>query len=1232
MLNTLKVGEDEIPKYLGRGSFPKFIEVPAVSPTRLHERYADPNVGFWACLAAKLRELAALLQSPIPGNQTYALMDYCQRQLGKVDAHLPGAMNGAYDFDVFKHPLMGMERRTVSDLAQCADYVQDKLFKTKKAEGRRKFKDFIMEDLLKGGGRLHKFANKPNSAIPIPSAMYVEGEYLSQPRDMLAHFRQKWANIWGDAPPDSIRPWADGQGNFKGGADWFPEFDDFIKSLKGYGRRARAVDHWSMGEWAGLPEPVLWPLYSLMLDVKELRTWPWQIFLILVALLGKPGGGDRGIGLTPMLARAFDRAISYDIKDWQAAIKPDYDSAGKGSSTFNAAMERSLKDEIAQAYGLEILHACLDIHNFFDTMDPDILAERAGMMGYPGAAFELAMQLNQAPRVLRLRDAYSEPVVPIRSTVQGCLHSMPLAKVYLQPAVAECLVGKEKLPVEAGVHVDDVTITSRSVKGDTLPHILEAVTTFERAIKKAKLTLSEKSTVVASDHDLTRRCVRMLRDDGIVMKVAKEEKVLGVDVAAAKYRTYTTRSNRAKRGLKRNRTVGYLAGRHRFARKLFKTGTMPQTTWGGEATGFSRTAVRNIRRMAGYASGINQTGRCLTTAIALAYGQYEDPAITIFRKQVATYCELFQRHVVEDKLLVKAWQQIQARLWKKGKPSWGGVRGIISATILTLWDNGWKPARADIWVDPEGHSWTLTREQDVADLLKYIRETTRMVLWRKASTHLHGKGMEDGLDWSTTTAYLGHLAKNHMSREHAMLETIMASGCWPEARRHECSLVPTSKCNRCGVENADMCHCLWQCKANEEISDPAVKSTQNLRRRAEEGCKEHPCFWLRGIVPAAWANVASPYPLEEEWEFDGAHRWDREIYWSDASGGVYSSYPTLRRCGVGIAYVDNDGEYVGGEFGVLPGKRHTAPRAELFAIYVIIRDHDDSGNVLIVSDSLINVDIFNLGPAAYNSQRANSDLWSRIWRRCSERKHRASVKWTKGHVDDEETYLRYQPDLRDMLGNEAADNLAKKGATMREAYVKDAANVKATRLLALRVQRRAVAILMSLPEVEIIERDKPPKLPRISTHAQLMTAEHDCILERSKWVCRLCNESTVDRPVAVQAFAKTRCIPLPEAVWLPSKIVQPVRLYGFGREYGIKIGHRYVHSSHRMGSFMGLFYCRTCGAIGDLKIEKLAKHCDVRTPAGKRNLTCIKGHLKPPSVRNREWPILRRDKSRVFIK
>ena len=131
-------------------------------------------------------------------------------------------------------------------------------------------------------------------------------------------------------------------------------------------------------------------------------------------------------------------------------------------------------------------------------------------------------------------------------------------------------------------------------------------------------------------------------------------------------------------------------------------------------------------------------------------------------------------------------------------------------------------------------------------------------------------------------------------------------------------------------------------------------------------------------------------------------------------------------------------------------------------------------------------------------------------------------------------------------------------------------------------------------------------------------------------------ESTVDKPRLVEEFAKTPCNPLPVEVWKPfnpetMEREQPIRLFGFGRQYNLKIGHRYVHTSHRMACLRGLFYCRTCGAIGDMKIDKLAYPCDVRTAAGKENLRCIRAHEKPPSLRKREWPNLRRDKGHIFL-
>ncbi len=95
------------------------------------------------------------------------------------------------------------------------------------------------------------------------------------------------------------------------------DFDTFLEGIRNYGNKAAGCDHWLMAEWAMMPRAVLGPLYHLLVEVRQAGTWPLQIIINLVALLGKPDGGTRGIGLTPMLVRAHDRGAGKLVGQWQ---------------------------------------------------------------------------------------------------------------------------------------------------------------------------------------------------------------------------------------------------------------------------------------------------------------------------------------------------------------------------------------------------------------------------------------------------------------------------------------------------------------------------------------------------------------------------------------------------------------------------------------------------------------------------------------------------------------------------------------------------------------------------------------------------------------------------------------------------------------------------------------------------------------------------------------------------
>jgi hypothetical protein len=154
-----------------------------------------------------------------------------------------------------------------------------------------------------------------------------------------------------------------------------------------------------------------------------------------------------------------------------------------------------------------------------------------------------------------------------------------------------------------------------------------------------------------------------------------------------------------------------------------------------------------------------------------------------------------------------------------------------------------------------------------------------------------------------------------------------------------------------------------------------------LLPRAIEEILQLPCLWLRGLVPAAMSTVNTPCPVEEDLVYVGcspAAAWPVGVYYTDGSGGKYSSVPQLRRCGVGVACVEDEPlRFSWGCHSPLPGDRQTVPRAELFAI-ILIAKNAAPGDVTVYSDSLLSVNLYNGGQAGC-LKSDNVDLWQDLW-------------------------------------------------------------------------------------------------------------------------------------------------------------------------------------------------------------------------------------------------------------
>ena len=95
-----------------------------------------------------------------------------------------------------------------------------------------------------------------------------------------------------------------------------------------------------------LPEPAHADIADLLNECERLGTWPWQPLCSLIVLLGKPGGGERPIGLLCMLLRLYARVRRPQTRSWSAKWAEHWDDAVRGSSSLRSALLQRLRIEM----------------------------------------------------------------------------------------------------------------------------------------------------------------------------------------------------------------------------------------------------------------------------------------------------------------------------------------------------------------------------------------------------------------------------------------------------------------------------------------------------------------------------------------------------------------------------------------------------------------------------------------------------------------------------------------------------------------------------------------------------------------------------------------------------------------------------------------------------------------------------------------------------------------------
>ena len=945
--------------------------------------------------------------------------------------------------------------------------------------------------------------------------------------------------------------------------------------------------------------------------------------------------GLRTIGLSPMLYALWNRAQEA-TRNWELANMAEYDTCKTGSSALFAAVIRNVEAEIAHWLDMYVGGIFNDFVKFFDSMNINILLEEAIRTEYPPVEMCMAIQQHMAPRTIQIHQFVSKPIQIWNSIIAGCKQSIPMTRVYFLRGMPEvnksgCRpklqdIDNKNIVEEVEAKIDEQVGKSRLYVDDCAQSATDPIESrfynklgnsfmkFNKLRIKLKLGLSNKGVICCSDYMVAKRLQKELRSNyGVEYQVARSCRDIGVSYTAGKSRPTTELIKKFDGAWSRNRKIAGLSKINRGARKLFSASGFSASVWGHPACGLSVSMMIQLERRAANSTGVRAEGRCRHMTLTACYGYRGHPKARIFRETFKIFFQVLQffQKAGDFPLLSRAWEKAKNAIGTSAD-----IRGHLSTVLYYLKVLGWQSLAVNVWVDNGGRRWTLDDDSTSPETL-IVAAIDRLndIDALEASNHYGGEGMQNGVDYTNTFAWLN--SKNIDYVDKCGLETILAAGICPNTRVCQWHNDVSPSCSRCGHFSDDLLHFCWTCPANADIEDVAILDTQDLIPTAKCKFGVETCLWTRGIIPAnlsleplKWECNKPKQDVSFQSTLASSHPWCGTMY-GDASGGKFSAYRDLRRVGCGLIMLSSDSNALMAAINFnLPGEVQTIPRGELYAIVIGVTLAPENSSIDFVTDNQGNYDKYNKG-RDFAVLTANGDLFRQIFIAIQLKNIRLTVRWMPSHRKDSDE-LPIGVSKRDVVGNNFADVEAGKAAVLHEVDLNASTNLLHYRYLAGRIQRRIVAILQSLPKRTNIE--KPLRIPfrPADLEALLPHSQHVLYFSGDYVCCARCRASYKKQSCHVRRWMISDCLNIGDNNDRPRPVPPDF----------LNIGNKSIHHSHSLNIFKGLIYCRNCGCRAQAgrrnSIRKLAISCQPPTDYGKLSITALRQGKPPPNLGG--WP------------
>ncbi len=1019
-----------------------------------------------------------------------------------------------------------------------------------KARANELWHKWVARALMGGAGAAHRWANAPNS----PSFdLAVPG--LSQPSDVAAHHTNKWSEVWHAGDEDGCnRAVAAAKevrrlallDRARRSAQPRTFSAEAIKEAANAFRRNTAIgsDGQEFSAIAQASEEARAALGSLAQRTVQHLAWPVQALLTIMRLLGKKQGGSRAIAIISSFARLVLRLTKEEVRQWDLAAGSDDDTALAGRRPLDETARRVMRTEVAGLTGRQAVLLLWDMANFFDTLDPSVLADAAVGAGFPLDQLALGLILHRGPRFLRVDGCDGDVIERTgRSVLPGCTMSTSFARAYLKPLRDAC--GTDPL-CRLSQHVDDLT---QLVVAPTRQLAIARAIRYGRSLAeeatKLGLSVADKSRVVSNAPSIARDVSAALRGASVAIDSARTAEDLGISTAGGRRRCIGSFAKRLARASRRSRRVRRLANANGGAQRLYKTGTDPQQSYEETVHGAAPQQVATMRKNARMCVTPAGAQSCTTTLLAWRLGPRSDPAVTAPTRQVKLWQRLWRSSPPSEKRqIAKAWKRAHPRILLHGV-KWGCVSGPLQATVAALGQLGWAPVSPNKWLAPGKDKMADlddTAPNAAVQIAAAVEDSAAEAAWRAAASHHLGGGLEEGEPslqpaMEVRRRFVGERKPTLVKA----LDAVVCGGLWHSGRGNIATTC------RCGKPD-DAFHHYWGCellsRMAEEEECGVIARTQWLKDVFEGETRRYECLWGRAIIPR---SLCFPGPVQGPEEvtqyqscgFTRVVQECRRVY-TDGSGGPNYAPKGAPAAGSGMAAIAWEGNLdeaqprvreVAIACSAVPG-RQTVPRAELWAATLAGRAGDgdqedgaeDGGASIGLPDDIeIRADAaYVVNGSATPTARSrmergfNGDLWTALNADGAARKRSTLITKVKAHRSPREM-LSGQHSICDFIGNHLAD--ASAGAAAEQALQQN----EAARVVE-RWEQRARLVAHRLAAIEAwhwansdtMLYPKPPQLPpwrpadiydaRQQLYLQVVQRGHVLRVENGRTVCGRCHK------------------------------------------------------------------------------------------------------------------------------